>query len=161
MASTGTSRPRAVIDTSTLVSGRHRRELQKQAALGRFVPIWSPWIVGELHRVLTWRWLAHTHNFGGANWRQCSRASAIMMELLLTVFETVSPTPPYAAPWPRLNDPWDIPVWGTAVVGQADYVVSENRHDFPPLDAANRHIWEGIEYLPGDAFLERLREEWD
>ncbi|MGZ6322297.1 MAG: hypothetical protein ACXWQR_23690 [Ktedonobacterales bacterium] len=44
---------RAVIDTSSLVSTRLRRELQTAAQVGIFTAYWSPWIIAELNRVLT------------------------------------------------------------------------------------------------------------
>jgi hypothetical protein len=130
--------------------------LWAQAASGRFVAIWSPWIIGELHRVLTWRWLRRTPDFGDANWRACGQAAKIMMELLLAVFQTIAPSPPYPDAWQELTDPWDKPVWGAAVAAGAQYVVSENTHDFPPVDDEGRHVWDGIEYMRGAAFLESL-----
>jgi PIN domain-containing protein len=147
-------RIRAVIDTSTLIDGEMRRELHTRAALGQFVAIWSPWIVGELHRVLTWRWLKRTGDFGDANWKTCGQASKTMMVLLLSVFETIAPPPPYPGAWPTLADPWDTPIWGAAVAAGAHYVVSENTRDFPPADEEGRHMWDGIEYVPGKSFLE-------
>ena len=37
--------------------------------------------------------------------------------------------------------------------GSAQYVVSENRRDFPPRQPSGRHMHEGIEYLTGQDFL--------
>jgi hypothetical protein len=147
---------RAVIDTSTLVDGRRRRELQQQAALGRFIAIWSPWIVGELHRVLTWRWLDRTRDYGNANWRACSNASATMMKLLLPVFETIAPAPPYPDLWSARADPGGMPRLGGAGAPGARHVVSENTRDFPPRDEHGRHMWQGIEYVQGAEFLSIL-----
>src|SRR5690242_19336865 len=48
---------RAVLDTSALVPSRMRRELQVAAQAGLYVGYWSPWIIAELNRVLTWRWI--------------------------------------------------------------------------------------------------------
>lgn len=147
---------RAVIDTSTLVHGELRRELQEQAALGQFIAIWSPWIVGELHRVLTWQWLARHRDFGDASWGACSRASKVMMELLISTFETVAPSPPYPDAWQGLIDPWDKPIWGAAKASAALYVISENTNDFPPSDDTGRRRWDGIEYTTGRQFLQLL-----
>ncbi|HVA91841.1 MAG TPA: PIN domain-containing protein, partial [Chloroflexota bacterium] len=49
---------RAVLDTSVLVPAWLRVDLQSLAQDGAFTAIWSPWIIGELHRTLTWHWLA-------------------------------------------------------------------------------------------------------
>src|SRR5690242_18662678 len=48
---------RAVIDTSALVTHGSRQRLQEAAEDQKFTAIWSPWIVAELNRVLTWRWI--------------------------------------------------------------------------------------------------------
>jgi hypothetical protein len=152
----GIPETRAVIDTSVLADGRLRRELQQQAKLGRFVALWSPWIVGELHRVLTWRWLKRRRDFGDANWRECGRKARIMMELLIPVFETVDPRPPYPDAWPELADPWDLPVWAAAKHGGANFVVSQNTRDFPSVDPLGRRRSEGVEYVTAGAFLELL-----
>ena len=44
--------PRAVLDTSTLVPAGSRRLLHEAADAGLYTAIWSPWIIGELYRVL-------------------------------------------------------------------------------------------------------------
>jgi hypothetical protein len=82
-----------------------------------------------------------------------------MMETLLPSFELVDPRPPYPPAWEELTDVWDQPVWAAAKAGKAQYVVSENTHDFPPSDDKGRHLHEGIEYLKGRAFLDRLNDE--
>jgi len=51
---------RAVLDTSVLVPVRLREDLQLLAQAGLFTGIWSPWIVAELNRVLTWKWIRAT-----------------------------------------------------------------------------------------------------
>lgn len=144
---------RAVIDTSSLVPPRMRRDLQESAQLGIFTAIWSPWIVAELTRVLTWRWLERDRDFSRNNWDRCSAAAKQMMTFLLTTFETVAPIPPYPLAWEQLQDAWDWPIWAAAKEGSAQYVVSENRRDFPPRQPTGRHTHEGIEYLTGQDFL--------
>jgi len=147
---------RAVLDTSSLYSPRLRRELQQAAQLDLFVGVWSPWIIAELNRVLTWQWIEYS---GGdtsrPNERRCSEAAKTMMELLLATFELVNPRPPYPPAWDKLGDEWDLPIWAAAVEGRARYVVSENSSDFPPA-REGRHTHEGIEYVTGRAFLDLL-----
>lgn len=78
------------------------------------------------------------------------------MAILLPTFELVSPLPPYPSAWETLDDPWDFPIWAAAKIGAAGYVVSENRHDYPPSGPDGRHVFEGVEYLPADAFMALL-----
>ena len=154
--------PRAVVDTSSLVAAGLRRDLQQAAQLGYFVGLWSPWIIAELHRVLTWRWLAQPPpgrpacDLSAANRRRCGEAANRMMTLLLPTFEVVTPLPPYSPPWEQLADQWDHPIWAAAVVGRANYVISKNRRHYPPRQPDGRHRFQAIEYLPGRAFLDLL-----
>lgn len=153
---------RAVVDTSSLVPARLRRDLQQAAQLGAFVAIWSPWIIAELNRVLVWRWITKppTGSMSGdlsrENQRRCSEAAKTMMQWLIPSFELVNPLPPYPPVWENLTDTWDHPIWAAAKIGGARYVISENTRDFPPRNADGRAIFEGVEYLQGAAFLTLL-----
>jgi len=149
-------RPRAVLDTSTLVPSGLRRSLQQSAQRGAFVALWSPWIIGELYRVLTWQWLERTQDFSTANQVACSRSAKAMMTLLIATFEIVAPVPPYPHAWDTLPDIDDHPIWAAARASGAQYVVSENTRHFPPPDAVGLHLHEGVEYLRAGAFLDRL-----
>lgn len=144
---------RAVLDTSSLVSPRLRRDLQEAAHLEMYVGIWSPWIIAELNRVLVWRWIERK---GVQSERECSRQAKAMMEILLPSFELVPALPPYPPAWETLSDRWDHPIWAAAKEGNAQYVISANTLDFPPRNSDGRHVHEEIEYLPGHAFLGRL-----
>jgi hypothetical protein len=160
---------RAVLDTSVLVPARLREELQSLAQDGAFTAIWSPWIIAELYRTLTWRWIAHpavrVTTAGGnvvtacdispANWARCGQQAKRMMQILLSTpnWQLVDPRPPYPPAWETLDDVWDEPIWAAAVIGQVQYVVSDNTHDFPPCEVDGRHIYEGIEYINGTDFI--------
>lgn len=115
--------PRAVIDTSSLVPSGLRRELQQAAQGGLYVPIWSPWIIAELNRVLVWRWIkrpppGHPRNdLSTASEHRCSEMAQRMMDWLIPLFEVVNPVPPYPPPWTELTDAGDYPIWAAAVVG--------------------------------------------
>lgn len=61
-------------------------------------------------------------------------------------------------PWPSLHDPNDIPLWDTATSAGAQYVVSHNTSDFPPL-IDGRHTWQGIEYVTAIEFIEDVLGE--
>lgn len=82
-----------------------------------------------------------------------------MMQLLIPAFELVDPRPSYPPAWPALTDQWDHPIWAAAVEGGASYVISENTSDFPPSQADERHVYNGIEYLRGAKFLARLADD--
>jgi len=79
-----------------------------------------------------------------------------MMELLLPTFELVNPLPLYPPAWEQLADAWDHPIWAAAKAGDARYVISENTVDYPPRQTDGRHVYDGIEYVRGNVFLERL-----
>lgn len=159
---------RAVLDTNVLVPPGLRRDLQNAAQEGMFTALWSPWIIAELNRVLTWTWVERTAlpglapaghiacDLSPANWDRCSAAAAAMMEILAATFEVVAPRPPYPDTWDTLADPRDVPIWAAAVDGRARYVVSHNRRDYPPRREDGRHIYQGVEYLGGQEFLDLL-----
>lgn len=165
---------RALLDTSVLVPARRRAELQSLAQDGAFTAIWSPWIIAEMHRTLTWQWIERTvftvtTADGGAapacdltpaNWTRCGESAKRMMEIVLatTNWELVDPRPPYPPAWETLADVWDYPIWAAAVAGRARYVVSDNTHDYPPADIEGRHIHDGVEYISGARFVALLSE---
>ena len=67
---------RAVLDTSALVPVAQREDLQALAQAGLYRGIWSPWIIAELNRVLTWRWIrAANGDISRTNEKACSRAA--------------------------------------------------------------------------------------
>jgi hypothetical protein len=88
-----------------------------------------------------------------------SRASKQMMTILSQFLDVVDAKPPWMEAWPSLTDTGDLPVYTTARLIHADYVVSENTHDFPPADAYGRHIWNGIEYIRVNDFLRIIEFE--
>jgi predicted nucleic acid-binding protein len=47
---------RAVLDTSVLLPARLREDLQSLAQDGAYTAIWSPWIIAEVNRTLTWHY---------------------------------------------------------------------------------------------------------
>ena len=148
---------RAVIDTSSLVPSTQREDLQSLAQAGIYRGIWSSWIIAELNRVLTWKWIrAANGDLSRTNEKACSRAAKSMMALLFATFELVHPEPPYPPAWESLTDTWDRPIWAAAKLSGARYVISENSRHFPPLGQDDRHGHEGIVYLTGQAFIDLL-----
>jgi hypothetical protein len=148
---------RAVLDTSALVPAAQREDLQSLAQAEIYHGIWSPWIIAELNRVLTWRWIRASHgDVSRANEKACSRAAQRMMALLFATFRLVHPEPPYPPAWESLTDPWDQPIWAAAKLSGATHVVSENSRHFPPVGQDGQHSHEGIVYLTGQAFIDLL-----
>ncbi len=82
-----------------------------------------------------------------------------MLRYLLPVMRFVS-LRDYAGlePWHELTDPDDAPVWQTAVLAKANYVVSHNTRHFPPL-RHGRHAYGGIDYLTAIEFIEDVLNE--
>jgi hypothetical protein len=149
---------RAILDTSSLYTDRTRRQLQEVASTGLYTGIWSPWIIAELNRVLTWRWIRTRMpgDLSTAAERACAEAANSMMTALLSTFEVVAPRQPYPPTWATMSDPNDYPIWAAAVAGQAEYVVSENTRHYPPRGRDGRHTFDGITYLPAETFLTLL-----
>lgn len=150
-----------VLDTSVLVPSWSRLVLQRLAARPSpaLAPIWSEWIIAETWRVLTWRWLIRTGRTSAAEWRSLSAAANLMMRQLLPVMMHVSlHNAAAASPWPDLRDEADAPIWQTAVISGARFVVSQNVADFPPL-RAGRQFYRGIEYVTAIEFIEDVLGE--
>lgn len=126
-----------------------------------YQPLWSEWIIAETWRVLTQRRLAR-----GDNPQAISRQANTMMRLLLPIMELAPLRHALASSntWPDLLDADDAPIWDTAVAGRAQFVISYNTTDFPPLidelhgaHRCSRHVWRGIEYLtPAEFFVDLL-----
>ncbi len=146
----------AVLDSSVLIPRWSRLVLQRLAAPPhfRYAPAWSEWIIAETWRVLAWRWLTRAAHTDEAEWHSFTQAANAMLRYLLPVMTLVS-LRGYAgpSPWPELRDEEDVPIWQTAVVAGAQYVVSDNTTDFPPL-VQGRHVYSGIEYLTAIEFVE-------
>jgi hypothetical protein len=152
---------RAVVDTSSIIS--HRLDLQPLAQEELFIAVWSPWIIAELNRVLTWHWLTRIRpgDISNDSYARCSQAAKTMMDLLLATFKLIHLEPPYPPAWDNLADTWDEPVWAAAKLSGAQYVVSQNTRDFPPKASDGRCVYEDIEYLTAEAFIALLKGNVD
>jgi len=107
----------------------------------RITVFWSPWVIGELYRTLTWDWIKH----GRGSESECSASSKRMMRVMLLYFRTVDPEPPFDVA--ACPDPDDMPIWKAAVQLQAHYLVSNNTNDFPPRGASGRHTYQCVEWI--------------
>lgn len=143
-----------MLDTNVLYSHARRTTLVGLVRLGRFEAIWSAWIVAELNRVLTWRWMEQ-YGMNAEAQRTASISAKEMMTHLLAAFTLIDPPLPHPIPWPRLTDIWDIPIYASAVVAGTDYVVTDDLRHSPPRDSATkRRTWNGIEYITYRHFVE-------
>jgi hypothetical protein len=130
--------------------------LQRAAVAGLYQPIWSEWIVAETWRVLTHRWLVHR---GPGDQKTLAVAANRMLRRLIPVMGLVSIRDfEGPSPWPGLKDREDEPIWTTAVLARATYVVSHNVEDFPPL-LRSCHVYNDIEYLTVVEFMEGVLGE--
>lgn len=151
-----------LLDSSVLFARWSRVVLQRLAARSDppFVPFWSEWVIAETWRTLASLWLGRVARAReldeGVSLRETANR---MMRRLIPVMHLVS-LRGYSGPgpWPELTDVNDEPIWQTAVIAGAQYVVSQNVRHFPPL-LGGRHIYRGIEYLTAIEFVEDVLGE--
>jgi hypothetical protein len=147
---------RAVIDTC--VFGRLNQwinPLIKASIHGDVELIWSPMIIAETHRLLTWAWLRrHGGDFSRQSWIACSAQAKAFWRWARPAFRVVDDGPPDEPSWTdRPRDEWDIPLWNAAVRSGAAFVVTENLRDGPPRDAEGIRRHAGIVFIHPDDFL--------
>ncbi|MBI4492306.1 MAG: PIN domain-containing protein [Chloroflexi bacterium] len=147
---------RAVIDTCVFPHTRRwLAPLIDHARNGHVKLFWSPAIIAEANRLLTWLWLdRHDSALTDAAWNRCSAAAHRMFARLTTVFHVSEDRPPPEALWsPRPLDEWDVPIWTAAVRAKADFIVTENLKDGPPPDGQGLRRHGDITYVHPDQFL--------
>jgi hypothetical protein len=148
--------PTGVLDSSVLVPEWSRITLQRIAAAPEppYAPAWSEWIIAETWRILTQQWLERYGRVSLPGERRLRTQANEMLRFLLAVMRLYS-LRGYSGPdpWPELTDVDDAPVWQTAVVAGARYVVSNNTRHFPPL-VNGRHTYRGVEYVTSIEFIE-------
>lgn len=152
----GNVRPFAVLDSSALVPRWSRTRLQRLAVVrdAAYTPFWSEWIIAETWRVLTERWFRLLPRGDVPDLHRLRRDANEMMRQLLQVMRLVTLRGYSGSPaWPSLTDLNDVPIWETAIVAGAQYVVSQNTRHFPPL-VGGRHVYEGVEFLTAIEFIE-------
>ncbi len=143
--------PAALIHASAIVA-RAREDLEAAARRRLFAAYWSPWIVEEATRTIVTLYYRR-NGFTPEAQSRLSIASKVAMRRLTESFIIVDPKPPYPRQWDGA-DPGDDHVWAAAVVADADYVISENTRDFPPVSpGSGEHRWQGIIYLTTQQFL--------
>lgn len=140
---TSSSAPRAVLDTSVLMS-EHRHWLWGLAKFDYYEAVWSTFIVGELARVRTELSIARGVERGFYRERINNLIHLLSDVLLVGDY-------PSAATSNILSDPEDEPILATALAAGAGIVVSLNTRDFPPSGEVL-----GVRFLTPQAFLATL-----
>ena len=119
----GTDVPRAVLDTSVLIS-YERHWLWSMAQLGFFKAVWSAFIVGEMVRIRVENSIAR--NVDRSVYRRRVNLLVHRLSDVLTVADYRSILLDEVLP-----DPDDDPLLATALASGAQYVVSLNTKHFP------------------------------
>jgi len=146
---------RALIDTNVLVQSHWLNPIVLAAREGHLQPLWSPLIIAEANRYLTWRWIKRNRGLlSNEMWEACSRDAKTWFSHVTRAFEVVEDRPPHAALWiAEPPDPHDIPLWTAAVNGRAHLIATENLKDGPPPNAQGIQEHAGILLLPPDGLL--------
>lgn len=119
--------------------------------------LWSPLIIAEANRLLTWLWLQrHGGDLSQASWRRCSEDAKRMFTHLTAAFHVVDDRPPAPELWTTPADEWDVPIWTAALRADADVIVSANLDDGPPPDERDVREFGGIDFMHPEYFLEVL-----
>lgn len=124
------------------------------AKAGYIIPYWSPLIIAESNRVLTWLWLKRRGgDFSEPSWERCSVDFKRMFARLTEVFRVVEDCPTASPPWDEPSDPWDIPIWTAAKRCEAHFIITANLTDGPPPNAEGDQKFEDITFIHPDQFL--------
>jgi hypothetical protein len=120
--------------------------------------VWSPIIIAETNRLLTWRWVQrHGGDLSSQSWRACAADAKRFFQEVHPAFTVVDDRPPNELLWANeARDEWDIPLWNAAVRSRADFVVTENLVDGPPPAADGVRRYDGIVFIHPNEFLEQL-----
>jgi hypothetical protein len=124
--------------------------------LAHYRPVWSEWIIAETWRVLVRRRVEMAERSGSVvDWELVHTQSNQMMVHLLEVMamRSLAGRPPLPTAWAELSDPDDVPIWETALLAGAQFVVSHDIRHFPPLQG-EKHVYLGVEYLTTIEFVE-------
>jgi hypothetical protein len=141
-----------------------------EAREGRVRLYWSPKIVEEMARVRLWIWVKRELRgspppAGSRAWklwwgRYSAEAHAWFARVspLASVVEDREPhEPAWAEPHPDPNDAW---LWNAARRIGADFVVTENLKDAPPLSAASARLHDRVNFVHPTTFMSLL-DLWD
>ena len=145
----------AVVDTNVFPRRAWMDPIIKAVTGGTLVAIWSPLIISEVNRLLTWLWIRrHGGDLSESSRRRCSVDFKKWYESLAVHFRVIEDRPPLEAMWtnePR--DPSDAPIWTAAVRLHRLYpascvlVITDNLKDGPPPDSRGLQLHENVLYI--------------
>ena len=132
----------AVIDANVFGRSAWIRPIVRAAEDGILIAVWSPLIISEVNRLLTWLWIRrHDNDTSESARRQCSANFKVWYANVAVHFQVVEDRPPLAEMWTDTPpDLWDAPIWTAAVRALDLYdrsgviVVTDNLKDGPPPD---------------------------
>ena len=131
-------RIRAVLDTNVLL-GAQRRHLLILARIGAYKLVSSQYIIDEIQRVMV-----------ELAWGRTAAEAEI--QAILSVAEFVDDQMITGGNYDLwLRDLADHPIMATALIGQVDYLVTQNLRDFPP-----KKRFAGTTIITPDAFVQLL-----
>lgn len=144
----------AVIDTCVFPRKKWLDSIRDAAQAGYLVPVWSPLIIAEVTRLLTWQWLhRHRGEQTPSTWARCSADAKAWFTLMTAVFRVAEDAPPLEDAWESPRDEWDLPLLSAAKRYGASFIVTENLQDGPPEDHRRLRIFDGILWCHPDLFL--------
>jgi hypothetical protein len=152
----------AVVDANVFAQTTLLDLIIAAAKNGRVTIIWSPLIITEVSRLLTWRWIKR-HGDELSEWarRQCSVDLKRWYEQVAVHFHVVEDRPPLEPMWTDVpRDPWDQPVWTAAVRTKAIFpgsvvlVITSNLRDGPPVDQDGLRRFQEITFVSPDEAIQ-------
>lgn len=131
--------------------------LTDAASSGYLELYWSPLIIAESNRILTWLWLKrHGGDFSSKSWEDCSKSAKQMFSRLTRVFRVIDDCPSHGELWQNPRDEWDVPIWTAAIRCEAALVVTENLVDGPPANSEGLRKHESVAFIYPENLLALL-----
>ena len=109
--------PVAIIDANAFPRADWIKPILRAAQDGSLIAVWSPLIISEVNRLLTWLWIKrHGGDLSESARRRCSADFKRRYAHVAVHFHVVDDRPPLAQMWADdPPDPWDQPIWTAAV----------------------------------------------
>jgi predicted nucleic acid-binding protein len=136
--------------------GRERGTLMLMAERGWFTPVWSAFIIAEMVRIRTKHAIQNNEDMAVyRGWLNhfISRMSSYAIYKDHTKLR--------GGNWTWLKDPDDEPILATALLGRAQYVVSNDRRHFPPPDSnpypsVLNPVFGSVYYVTAQEFIDEM-----
>ena len=146
---------RTLVDANVFARRDWMQAVRRAAEVGWIEPLWSPAIIAEVVRVLTWLWIGRN---GGdvSDWarRAHPREAHQWFASMTALFRVVEDRPPLESSWSDVpRDPHDAPIRTAAVRANVARGGTDNPRDGPPLGPDGIRSWQGIVYIAPDEFI--------